>query len=306
MMIAVCRTCVSAQAKPVLKNRLVAVVALIAGAMMPLSAQAQSANPLGQTYHERTFILEANRKCSLFGGKVVTALGAAALQTRGALLRAGHDSRDVGTLASRAAGQARNTDCSDAALRQSAQRIVNAFTRWERAARLEFPAHTQGWSVDRFAGSNPGWRMVQNGMAGKAPARFGMAGLSPENAKPTVVIAFKGQARPYAARLVMRDDGLLPNAYAIEAGYARMPPLSSRRMIFASRQSTAPQSLLPEGSRQGEAWEFPDEAMTRLGRLDPREPFWIEFLFRDDSIARVPFEAGDAAAATAFLGLGSI
>ena len=51
---------------------------------------------------------------------------------------------------------------------------------------------------------------------------------------------------------------------------------------------------------------FPVAAANALAGLDPREPFVIEFLFRDDSVARATFEAGDFAAARAFIGMGSL
>ncbi|MEG2313634.1 hypothetical protein, partial [Brevundimonas sp.] len=237
---------------------------------------------------------------------VEQALGAAALQTRGVLLRAGHETTQVGAVASRATGQGRAVSCGDPALQETSGRILHAFSRWSRAARLEFPASSKSWRVDRFAGSKTGWRMVQDSGVGTAAVRFGLAGLSPEETSPTVVVSFSGRSRPYAARLVMRDVDLLPRAHAVSAGQAQMPPFSGRKAFFAARQMDAPDTLLGEGKRRGEAWEFPQEAMVRVTQLDPREPFWIEFLFRDDSVARVPFEAGDAAAAEAFLGLGAI
>lgn len=267
-------------------------------------AQAQDAT--AQAYHERSFILAANTKCRLFDAPVEQALGAAALQTRGVLLRAGHETAQVGAVASRAAGLGRAVSCADPALQETTGRIVHAFSRWSRAARLEFPARYQSWRVDRFAGSKTGWRMVQDSAVGTAAVRFGLAGLSPEETSPTVVVSFRGKSRPYAARLVMRDMDLLPRPHAVTAGQAQMPPFSGRKIIFAARQTDAPDTLLGEGKRRGEAWEFPQEAMLQVTRLDPREPFWIEFLFRDDSVARVPFEAGDAGAATAFLGLGRV
>lgn len=279
-------------------------VLVVAGASSPLLAQTQDAT--AQAYHERNFILAANAKCRLFDASVEQALGAAALQTRGVLLRAGYETTQVGAAASRAQGQGRAVSCVDPALRETSNRILHAFSRWSRAARLEFPAISKSWRVDRFSGSRTGWRMVQDSGIGTANARFGLAGQSPEVTKPTVVVSFRGKPRPYAARLVMRDVDLLPRAHAVSAGQAQMPPLSGRKTVFAARQTEAPDTLLAEGKRQGEAWEFPENAMTQLTRLDPREPFWIEFLFRDDSVARVPFEAGDAAAAKAFLGLGAV
>ena len=43
-----------------------------------------------------------------------------------------------------------------------------------------------------------------------------------------------------------------------------------------------------------------------LAALDPREPFALEFLFRDGSVARARFEAGDFAAGQAFLAMGAV
>ena len=64
--------------------------------------------------------------------------------------------------------------------------------------------------------------------------------------------------------------------------------------------------LLASGARAGEVWRFPDSAVEALAALDPREPFLIEFLFRDDSVATARFEAGDFAAARAFLAMGPV
>ena len=47
-------------------------------------------------------------------------------------------------------------------------------------------------------------------------------------------------------------------------------------------------------------------AAEALAALDPREPFALEFLFRDGSVARARFEAGDFAAGQAFLAMGAV
>ncbi|MFN4186299.1 MAG: hypothetical protein ACK4M6_16330, partial [Hyphomonas sp.] len=47
-------------------------------------------------------------------------------------------------------------------------------------------------------------------------------------------------------------------------------------------------------------------AADALSALDPREVFTVEFLFRDGSIARSTFEAGDFAAGRAFLAMGQV
>lgn len=280
--------------------------AALGAALVVAAIPAQAADATRQTYHERTLILAASAKCGFFKPEIEQALGAAALQTRGVLLRAGYEASAVGAIAARAQAEATGLSCSDAGLRTKASRILHAFERWGRAARVEFPAQSKSWRVDRFQRRDTGWLMVQDSRVGASPVRFGLAGHSPSQVQPTVVVSFQGRSRPYAARLVTRDTRILPRPHGVANGRASMPPLSERALMLASNQSSAPSSLLSEGSRRGEAWTFGDEAMRRLSQLDPREPFWIEFLFRDDSIARVPFEVGDIAAAKTFLDLGAV
>lgn len=282
------------------------VAGLAVGVSVLAAGPAVADEALARSYHERTFIIAADSRCGLFNPAIQTALAAAALQTRGVLLRAGLETGQVNAAAARARTMANRTSCDDAQLKTVATRIEHAFDRWGRAARLEFRGRDLSWRVDRFGGTSPNWRLMQQSRVGAAPVRFGLVGRSPQDVHPVAVVSFKGRSRPYAARLVMRDEALLAMPYNLQHGQAHMPPQSVRRTIFATRQNAANRDLLPEGFRQGEAWSFPAETMQRLAQLDPREPFWIEYLFLDDSIARVPFEAGDLAAAQAFLSLGGI
>ncbi|WP_297802690.1 hypothetical protein [uncultured Brevundimonas sp.] len=271
-----------------------------------VAAPASASENVRQAYHDRTLILSANARCGYFNPAVAQALGAAALQTRGTLLRAGDELSSVQAIAVGARAEARAMSCRDAALQDKASRIIHAFERWERAARLQFPARNGGWRVDRYRSREAGWKLVQESRVGGSPVRFGLAGTDPAHVVPTAVVSFQGRSRPYAARIVMRDTAMLPQPHGVSQGRAAMPPAAGRVMVLASRKSRAERTLLPTGQRHGEAWVFAPEAIARLASLDPREPFWIEFLFGDDSIARVPFEAGDLAAAKAFLDLGPV
>ena len=104
----------------------------------------------------------------------------------------------------------------------------------------------------------------------------------------------------------MRDPAMAPRPWIIQAGLTTAPPASSRRVVWASASDAAPADLLPAGARAGEAWRFPAAAGEALAQLDPREEFTIEFVFRDDSVARARFEAGDFVAARAFLAMGAL
>ena len=179
----------------------------------------------------------------------------------------------------------------------------HAFAGWSRAARINFPGDKAVWSADRFESARDGWRLFQDGVTGASPVRVGLAGRTPQDARPTAVVSFVGKPRPYAARLVMRDAARSPRPWLAGDG---LPPPSARRAVFAAGFDAAPRELLAPGARAGEVWRFSEGAAEALAGLDPREPFLIEFLFRDDSVATARFEAGDFAAGRAFLAMGPV
>ena len=270
------------------------------------SGVAQADSHLEQTYAERAFVLAAHQRCDLFGEAVAQALGAALMQTRGALLRAGYETGQVRALAQQSQQRAGTTACGDPALAQVTGRVENAFGLWARAARINFPARGAGWAVDRFRGTNTGWRLAQTTQVGASPVRFGLAGPSPDAVQPVAVVSFVGRARPYAARIVMRDSTVVPRPLIGRGSVADVPPPSGRKQVFAARQAEAPKSLLAADRKQGEAWTFDAAALSALEQLDPRETFWIEFLFRDDTVARAQMEVGDLTAARTFLSMGPV
>lgn len=284
-------------------RRMAAVTAL---GLLSGAGAAQADSHLEQTYAERAFVLAAHQRCDLFGESVTQALGAALMQTRGALLRAGYETAQVSALARQSHTRAGTTACADPALAQVTGRVENAFGLWARAVRINFPAHGEGWAVDRFRGANPGWRLAQTARVGASPVRFGLAGRSPDAVEPVAVVSFVGRSRPYAARIVMRDSAVVPRPLIGRGSVADVPPPSGRKQVFAARQAAAPNSLLAADRKQGEAWTFDAGALTAVEQLDPRETFWIEFLFRDDTVARVRMEVGDLTAARTFLAMGPV
>lgn len=254
-------------------------------------------------FYDRTFMLAANRKCDLFGPQLIAALDAAALQARGAALRAGAPVADLSAAAARARSRAARTACDDGDLNRVSARVQAGFAGWMRAARMSFPGDRSAWRGDRYESEATGWRLVQDSATGGSPVRFGLAGTGPKTTVPTAVVSFAGRPRPYAARLVMRDRDKTPRVWLTGGG---LPPESVCRVFFAASAHVAAPGLLTEGARQGEAWIFTAEAANALAQLDPRESFVIEFLFRDDSVAEARFEAGDFAAGRAFLAMGAI
>ena len=279
------------------------IVSRTLAAIVALTLAAGTATAAGDVYYERAFVRAAQDKCRLFEPRLTQALEAATLQARGAALRAGRPASELAATAERARARAEATPCDDAELGRVKTRVRHAFAGWSRAARINFPGDKAVWSADRFESVRDGWRLFQDGATGASAVRFGLTGKAPQEARPAAVVSFVGKPRPYAARIVMRDAARSPRPWL---GAQGLPPEAARRAVFAAGSDPAPRDLLSSGARAGEVWRFPDSAVEALATLDPREPFLIEFLFRDDSVATARFEAGDFAAARAFLAMGPV
>lgn len=252
---------------------------------------AGQANP----YYERAFVLEAHARCDLFQPAVAAALDAAARQARGAALRAGVNEISLNASAGRARGRAAAVACADPELGVVKRRVEGAFAGWSRMARMNFEGVRAAWVADRF--DTPGWRLKQATVTGASPVTFGLDAQD----RGVVVVSFVGKPRPYGARIVLRDPAVAPRAWP-----GVLPPEALRRAVWASGSEPAPRALLAGGQKAGDLWRFSDAAIDAVEALDPREVFTVEFLFRDGSVARAEFEAGDFSAGRAFLAMGRI
>ena len=282
------------------QNATAAKAVLLAAAVLATPAPAW-AGP-ADTYYERAFVVAADARCSLFDARVDAALTAATAQARGAALRSGAAEADLKAVAARARARAETVSCRDPQLAIVRDRVDGAFSGWARTPRMTFAGERQHWFADRTKWSEPGWRLMQSSSVGASPVTFGYGGKTGDPAL-TAVVSFVGRSRPYAARIVFRDDARAPRAWLSGGGLA---PASSRASVWATGVAAADPTLLAEGRRAGDAWRFPASAADRLARLDPREAFLIEFHFRDGSVARAPFEAGDFAAGRAFMAMGAL
>jgi hypothetical protein len=249
-----------------------------------------------QTYYERSFVLAADARCDLFQPRVNAALTAATYQARGAALRSGAAHADLSATAARARSRAASISCGNPDLKTVRARVDNAFAGWSRTPRMDF----EGWSANRATYSAPTWRLMQASASGAAPVQFGFGGSDPVL---SAVVSFPGKPRPVAARVVMRDAALLPRPWLTAD---TLPPASVRTSLWATGVSPADEGLLATERRSGEAWRFPALTASALEALDPREPFLVEFHFRDGSVATARFTAGDFSAGRAFLAMGSL
>lgn len=279
----------------------VGAVAALACALSPGGVAV--ATDASTAFYERSFVLAAHARCGLFGDGVAQALNASAIQARGAALRAGAGTGELAATRRRAEARAARTACDDPDLAAVRGRVQSAFAGWARTPRMTFAGDLSEWRADRGLAQGHRWRLKQTAFTGASPVRFGLSAAPGGDVGLTAVVSFIGRPRPYAARIVMRDTQVAPRAWLTGGRGQALPPTSQRRAFWSTRGGAAPSGLLAEGRTQGEAWTFPDAAADALERLDPRERFVVEFLFRDGSVAAAAFEAGDFAAGRAFAGM---
>ncbi|WP_395650535.1 hypothetical protein [Brevundimonas sp.] len=282
------------------------VAALLAAQASGAMAQATAptAAPTGP-YYDRAFMLAADQKCRLFQPMVARALTSATLQARGAAVRHGATADDLAATAGRASAKANATACDNPDLVRVRGRVATAFAGWAQTPRMTFPGAKADWAADRYGLVQAGWRLKQSVTTGQAPVTFGLVGDAGQGETLAAVVSFVGHSRPYAARIVLRDADRSSRPW-LPGRAGDLPPESLRLAVFSAGSSEAAPGLLEPTRKDGQAWRFPDAAADLIAALDPREVFAVEFLFRDDSIARATFEAGDFAAGRAFVDMGSL
>ena len=275
--------------------------ALVAAALVsvtPMTAWAGASD----AYYERSFVLAAHQRCNLFLPALASALDASAWQARGAALRSGVAAQTLGETAARARSRATATRCDSPELGVVTTRVREAFSGWSRTTKMTFPGDRANWEADRSAYARPTWKLMQASVTGSSPVRFGVSGGINRPDRLTAVVSWYGRPRPTGVRLVLRHNIIAPQPWLAR----ELPPQAQQRVIWAAGVEQADVSLLARGKEAGQAWVFPAAAADALAGLDPREPFAVEFVFRDGSVARSTFEAGDFAAGRAFLAMGAV
>jgi len=277
------------------------IVALVAA---PGLAHAQGAD----LFYERAVMQAADERCGLFSPEVGQALASATAQARGAALRAGMSPASLRQTQRAAQAKAAGLDCAAPALAAEAGRLREAFAGFVRVGRLSYPGDVAGWQADRWSRASA-WRLKQQVRFGADTLTFGLAGR--EDAQALVAVArFADGAKPYGARLILRDTARTSGPYLDRwiggptAGLPlsrRLPPAPGLAVYMAEFRAPAGADLLAAGERQGWAFRFPAAAARALAALDPREAVAVEFLFPGDAARRAYVEVGDFAAGEAFL-----
>lgn len=281
----------------------------VAGASASLAYS--GASPATMLY-ERSVMAEADQRCRLFAPEISAALNAARLQARGAALRSGAPAPSLDATERRAALTAYGTACTSHDMAVAADRVRSAFAGYARVTAMEFPGDNGLWRADRRpsapvvdhkAVDGPRWRLVEAGAGQTAADGATMLGLGGGDAL-LVMAAAPELRRAATAFLIVRDPAkaALPYLDPRRRSLAdRTPPRIVCRAFVAEDRRDAPPSLLPRGRGDGVLFAFPAAAADALAALDPRETVTIEFSLPGEPPRRALFEAGDFAAARAFL-----
>jgi len=262
-------------------------------------------------YYERSVMAAADQRCHLFTGNLAAALGASQAQARGAAMRAGVSTAQLDNVQLRAYGAAGSAACNSNDITTAANRVRLAFDGYSKLQTMSYRGDVSSWWANRASSDNyTTWRLSQTEPFGWNTMIFGIGGRGADTGL-LAVASFVDGARPYSARLVLRDVARAPEPFlnVIRASSdgriplsARMPPASATRAFFPQARGDADRMLLPAAAISGTAFRFPNAAADVLARLDPRESVAVEFLFSSGQTVRTAYvEVGDFAAGRAFL-----
>jgi hypothetical protein len=290
-------------------HRRLGAFAIIAAFAVPVMAHAAAVD----AFYERAVMTAADQHCRLFSPELGSALEASEAQARGAALRSGLHNATLDQVEQRANAKIAVTPCGSADIATAATRVRAAFEGYSKLQRMNYPGDIADWTADRSTSRRVAiWKLSQTDQFGTNRLVFGLAGGDGPSSL-VAVASFADGAEPYAARLVVRDATLAPEAFinSIQAGAGktplsnRTPPRSATTAILAEARANADPTLLPRGARQGVAFRFPKSAAQTLSGLDPREAVAIDFLFATASgaeqVRTAYVEVGDFAAGRAFL-----
>lgn len=285
---------------------------LALGAALALAAVPALAGGPADVYYERAVMTAADQSCRLFDPAVGAALSAATAQARGAALRSGIPAATLAAVQARASAVAAGAGCASPDIAVAAKRVRDGFEGYARLTSMRYPGDTADWLAERPADdAKARWRLSQTVKFGWDQVTFGVAGRL--GGRPLMAVAgFADGARPYAARLVMRDASITNGPYlttrlADARGRiplpSRLPPRSATRVFNAEGMSPGGTDLRAPGLTSAWAFRFPAAAAQAIANLDPREAVAVEFVFAGDGPDQVRtayVEVGDFAAGQAF------
>ncbi|WP_245531352.1 hypothetical protein [Asticcacaulis biprosthecium] len=288
---------------------------LMAAAAFALAPTAMAEGDIAAVAVKRYFLKEVNARCHLLDAPAARALAAGYVQARNSVLRAGHDMSALSPWLAKARSAAAAAPCDAPEVTAEAELARGGFRRFLAQTSLDLPTGRTAWTGTRAHGSEARWRLVQYQNAPGIDAALGLYGAV-DRYSFAVMASFKDGARPYSARLLVRDTsrvavGLInPAAYDVSRD-APMGLSEAGALSFMARATRTTQAHLAPHVKVNSAgfsltgkyvgdqspveavrFDFPSRAFPAIGMLDPREDIVVVFEC-DDGPRYVRFEVGD-------------
>jgi hypothetical protein len=251
-------------------------------------------------FAERTALLAIDSRCRLLSEGARAALAAGAVQARGVLSRQGWAPQRLNDIAFRAGRESQSRACTDPAALEAAAAARKGFAAWSRMHAITFPGDHAAWSARRTADPNQGWVLWQD-LPQAEGARIGLRKPDFDKAA-TLVLSLPKDGRPAPAQvqLLARDPARLPTAVMDVPGRVALSGPANGAAPTGASRVWLPQARLQTPGLRAE-FQFPTSALAAIADLDPRESAVVELSDSAGRVERLFIEAGDLAAARAFL-----
>jgi hypothetical protein len=261
--------------------------ALASAAAVLLAAPSHAQAAADEAYLGRMTAVALDERCALFPPEVREALDAGAALVRNALLRAGWSERTLQRVDGLARSDAEPLACVGPEAVQIATDVNNGYDGWRGLREMAFAGDQRTWTAKRPA-TPEAWLLIQTVAApNSGPAKFGIARRADGTLQ--LALALPSDARPGAARLLLRDPALAPMRLEAEmiriVGVADRHPLAAaaapdvftRAVWAADRSDHDKASPYAEefGGSVAMLW-FPARLTQDLAALDPREVVAID------------------------------
>ncbi len=297
-------------------------MAMTVAAFAPVCVSA-SPDSLTETAVKRYFLAQADARCHLLTPAAAMAVTAGYLQARNTAIRASGAMGALTPWLEQARAAAAAAPCDAPQLTSAAAQAQDAYRGFVVQTRLDLGA----WTGSRAYPATTAWRLAQYQSTADADAVLGLYGTL-DDARFVVMAHFADGARPYSARLLVRNTGLvsagLINRQArsvtqtapigftpattlsftardsADVDIALHPEVRSNVAGFSASGDYVGKSATSEAVR----FDLPTTAWRALAPLDPREDVVVEFEC-DDGPRYMRFEVGDFLTGLTFVRLPS-
>ncbi|HTM80845.1 hypothetical protein [Asticcacaulis sp.] len=298
---------------PIAKKLALTAAALTACITAPLVAR--TADDYTLPVVKRYFMVQADARCHLLDGPTSQALKAGYLQARNDALRAGLSMAYLAPWLEKAKTAAHQSDCTAPSLIAEVTTAEGGFRRFIAVPHLQLSSGRTEWLANRTYGDDQIWRLVQYQNTDQADMAFGLYGGLHQNSF-SLMTHFKNGARPYSARLLVRNTDIVATGVINRAPYGLSETMPAGFSDYSSLSfmahgiSDVTADLHPgmktnlagftltgnyvgtQGPEAAMRFDFPSRAWMAIARLDPREDIVVEFN-SEDGPRYARFEVGD-------------